>query len=241
VEIPSNWHETFFDGIAVDMWLQAVSDEQTEREADALEKILDVHRGGAVLDVPCGGGRLSLSLARRGYQVTGLDASAAFLAHARASDTSGVVRWVHRDMRSLPDAGAFDAAFCVGNSFGYLDDEGNAAFLDAVRRALRPGGRFVLETPMVLENILGHLQARPWWKVGDIHLLVENVYDASRSRLDIEYTFIRDGAVEVRRGTHRAFPYRELVSLLQQAGFAVTTERPWTREAHMVTFIATAR
>jgi hypothetical protein len=77
--------------------------------------------------------------------------------------------------------------------------------------------------------------------VGDIHLLVENVYDASRSRLDIEYTFIRDGAVEVRRGTHRAFPYRELVSLLQQAGFAVTTERPWTREAHMVTFIATAR
>jgi SAM-dependent methyltransferase len=144
-------------------------------------------------------------------------------------------------MRSLPDAGAFDAAFCVGNSFGYLDDEGNAAFLDAVRRALRPGGRFVLETPMVLENILGHLQARPWWKVGDIHLLVENVYDASRSRLDIEYTFIRDGAVEVRRGTHRAFPYRELVSLLQQAGFAVTTERPWTREAHMVTFIATAR
>jgi len=151
------------------------------------------------------------------------------------------VRWAHRDMRSLPDAGAFDAAFCVGNSFGYLDDEGNAAFLDAVRRALRPGGRFVLETPMVLENILGHLQARPWWKVGDIHLLVENVYDASRSRLDIEYTFIRDGAVEVRRGTHRAFPYRELVSLLQQAGFAVTTERPWTREAHMVTFIATAR
>ena len=241
MEIPSHWHETFFDGIAVDMWLQAVSDEQTEREADALERILNVQRGGAILDVPCGGGRLSLSLARRGYQVTGLDASAAFLAHARASDTSGVVRWVHRDMRSLPDAGAFDAAFCVGNSFGYLDDEGNAAFLDAVRRALRPGGRFVLETPMVLENILGHLQARPWWKVGDIHLLVENVYDASRSRLDIEYTFIRDGAVEVRRGTHRAFPYRELVSLLQQAGFAVTTERPWTREAHMVTFIATAR
>ena len=144
-------------------------------------------------------------------------------------------------MRSLPDAEAFDAAFCVGNSFGYLDDAGNAAFLGAVRRALRPGGRFVLETPMVLESVLGHLQPRPWWKVEDIHLLVENAYDASRSRLDIEYTFIRNGMVEVRRGTHRAYPYRELVSLLEHAGFAVTTERPWTRELHMTTFIATAR
>ena len=88
-------------------------------------------------------------------------------------------------MRSLPDAEDFDAAFCVGNSFGYLDDAATW-HTRAVRRALRPGGRFVLETPMVLENILGHLQARPWWKVGDIHLLVENVYDASRSRLDID-------------------------------------------------------
>jgi cyclopropane fatty-acyl-phospholipid synthase-like methyltransferase len=240
VEIPSNWYETFFDGITVDMWLQAVSEEQSEREADALQGLLNVNPGGAVLDVPCGGGRLSLALARRGYQVTGLDASAAFLAHARASDTGSLVRWEHRDMRTLSEAGRFDAAFCVGNSFGYLDDDGNEAFLRAVRRGLRPGARFVLETPMVLENILGHLQARPWWKVGDIHLLVENVYDASRSRLDIEYTFMRNGAVEVRRGTHRAYPYRELVMLLEQAGFAVATERPWTREAPMVTFIATA-
>ena len=37
----------------------------------------------------------------------------------------------------------FDGAFCVGNSFGYLDDEGNAAFLRAVRAALKPGGRFI--------------------------------------------------------------------------------------------------
>jgi hypothetical protein len=36
-------------------------------------------------------------------------------------------------MRDLPWSERFDGAFCAGNSFGYLDDEGNAAFLCAVR------------------------------------------------------------------------------------------------------------
>ena len=143
-------------------------------------------------------------------------------------------------MRDLPWRGRFDAAYCVGNSFGYLDDAGNVAFLESVRGALKPGGRFVLETPMVLENMMQWLQPRPWWKAGDVQLLVENQYDPTCSRLNIEYTFVREGRVESRRGSHRAYSYRELVSLLASAGFSVDVAEPWTREAHNVTFVATA-
>jgi hypothetical protein len=39
-------------------------------------------------------------------------------------------------MRDLLWRSRFDGAFCFGNSFGYLDDEGNAAFLRAVAAAL---------------------------------------------------------------------------------------------------------
>jgi SAM-dependent methyltransferase len=106
------------------------------------------------------------------------------LGHARSRDALQQVTWEQRDMRDLPWPGRFDGAFCVGNSFGYLDDEGNVAFLRAVRAALRPGGRFVLETPMVLENLLNHLHPRPWWKAGDVYLLVENQYDPATARLD---------------------------------------------------------
>jgi len=240
VHVQSNWWEHFFDGVVVSMWLQAVPPELTSAEADSLERLLGLPSGADILDVPCGGGRLSLALAARGYRLTGVDWSSEFLGHAASSESSPSVAWERRDMRDLPWPGRFDGAFCVGNSFGYLDDEGNAAFLGAVRAALKPGAKFVLETPMVLENLLGHLQPRPWWQVGDVRLLVENRYDHARSRLEIDYTFVSDGRVEVRSGSHRAYSYRELVALIEAAGFSVHVAEPWTRDAHVVTFIATA-
>jgi SAM-dependent methyltransferase len=237
----SNWWEHFFEGTVVDLWLQAMPPEHTVKEADSLERLLALPAGKEVLDVPCGGGRLALELGRRGHRVTGVDWSHGFLAHARSDATADAVTWERRDMRDLPWRGRFAGAYCVGNSFGYLDDEGNATFLEAVANALEPGGRFVLETPMVLENLLRHLQPRGWWQVGDMRLLVANTYDPERQRLEIEYTFVSDGLVDVRAGSHRAYSYRELTELLERSGFAVATAEPWTRDAHTVTFIGTRR
>ena len=155
MNVSSNWWEHFFEGLAVKLWLQALSPESTRREADVIERALAATPGAKLLDVPCGGGRLSLVLAERGYRVTGVDLSCEFLEHARSCPGAERVTWAHREMRDLPWPEGFDGAFCVGNSFGYLDDEGNAAFLRAVSTALKPGARFVLETPMVLETCFG--------------------------------------------------------------------------------------
>jgi 2-polyprenyl-3-methyl-5-hydroxy-6-metoxy-1,4-benzoquinol methylase len=240
VNAQSNWWETFFEGPAVALWLEAISPTQTELEAERLAELVAIAQPAKLLDVPCGVGRIALALAKRGYQVTAVDWSAEFLNHARLADTNGSVSWERREMRDLPWPGQFEGAVCVGNSFGYLDDDGNAAFLRAVRAALRPGARFVLDTPMVLENLLSHLHQRPWWKVGDRHLLVDNHYDCTTGRLEIEYTFVSNGDVVVRRGSHRAYTYRELVHLIRAAGFEVQSAKPWTPEAHSLTFIATA-
>ena len=239
---PGNWWEDFFEGLAVQLWLEAIPAEHSEREAERIATALALPGGADILDVPCGGGRLSLALAARGYRVTGVDSSREFLAHAAASPGTPAVTWELRDMRDLPWPKRFDGAFCVGNSFGYLDDDGNAAFLRAVAATLKPGGRFVLETPMVIEQLLRHLQDRPWWKVGDMHLLVQNAYDHTSSRLEIEYTFMRDGRADVRRGSHRAYRYAELVDLLQASGFDdVRMPQPWSRDDAMTTFIATRK
>ena len=239
MDVQTNWWENFFEGVAVRMWLQAVPAEHTNRDADRIAGLLAASQGAEILDVPCGAGRLALPLADRGYRLTGVDWSSECLGYARSRDDLHRVTWEQRDMRNLPWADRFDGAFCTGNSFGYLDDEGNAAFLRGVRNALKPGGRFVLDTPMVLENLLHHLQPRPWWKAGDVYLLVENQYDPANARLNIEYTFVSSGRVEVRRGSHRAYSFRELVELLTAAGFVVERDESWSRDAQAVTFIAT--
>ncbi len=240
MDIPSTWWETFFDAVAADMWVNAVPPAHTEREADAIVRALGANVGAELLDVPCGAGRLALALARRGFRVTGVDLSPEFLARARAADPAARIDWELRDMRDLPWRARFDGAFCFGNSFGYLDDDGNAMFLRAVASALKPGGRLVLDTPMVLETLLRSITDRLWAKAGDVYLLAENRYDPERGRLDIDYTFVSGGRVDVRRGTHRAYTYRQLVELLQSAGFVVETAEPWMklREAKTVTFVA---
>ena len=235
------WWEHFFEGLSVQLWLSAMSAEQTDRDADRLVERLAPRAGAEILDVPCGGGRLALALADRGYRMTGVDLSGEFLDHARTRPGADRVAWEQRDMRDLPWPTRFDAAFCVGNSFGYFDDHGNTSFLRAVAAALKPGARFILETPMVIELLLPHLQDRPWWRVGDMYLLVVNQYDPARSRLEIDYTFISDGRTEVRHGSHRAFTYAELHDLIDRSGFDVRLADPWRRDATTVTFIATRR
>jgi len=235
----SNWWERFFEGLAVDLWLDAIPGEVSRREAENIVALLDVSEGAELLDVPCGAGRLSLPLAERGYRMTGVDLSGEFLGHARAAAGADRVVWEQRDMRDLAWRNRFDGAFCAGNSFGYLADDGNAEFLRAVAAALKPGARFVLDTPMVLENMLAHIAPRGWWTVGDMHLLADNRYDAATGRLEIDYTFVRDGHTDTRHGSHRAYSYRQLVELLDASGFSVETAEPWTKEARTIQFIAT--
>lgn len=218
---PSTWWQNFFSGVAVDMWLKAVPPEWTRQESDFLEKTLELKPGDRLLDVPCGGGRHAIELAARGYAVTGVDLSPEFLAHARQESLKhGVaVTWKEGDMRELPWTGDFDAAYCLGNSLGYLDDAGDHAFLKAVAHALKTGGQFVLNTGTCAESFLPKMPERNWYEVADIFFLIANHHNVVESRLQTEMIFIRNGQVDRRPMSQRIYTFRELCSRLEEVGF----------------------
>jgi SAM-dependent methyltransferase len=218
---PSDWWRSFFTGLAVDFWLQATPEELTRNEADFVQKMLAVPAPGKLLDVPCGGGRHSRALASRGYAMTGVDFSSTLLeeARARATEQRLAVRWEEREMRELPWEREFDGAFSLGNSFGYLTDDGNAAFLNAVARTLKSGARFLLDTSYLVEGLLPSLEPRAWYQFGDFYSLASRSYDPATGRLEVEYTFLRNGQVEKKATSMRLYTYREVRSLLETAGF----------------------
>ncbi|MCR6490323.1 class I SAM-dependent methyltransferase [Amycolatopsis sp. OK19-0408] len=100
----------------------------------------------SVLDVGCGTGSLLHWARESGHtgRLVGLDPAAGMLAQARRRDD---VEWVHGDLSTVSWRGEFDFAVMTGHAFQVLltDEELRTAFA-AVRRALRPGGRFGFET-----------------------------------------------------------------------------------------------
>jgi SAM-dependent methyltransferase len=218
---PSDWWRTFFSGMVVESWLKATTAEQTRQEANFIRESLRVPPPARLLDVPCGGGRHCHALAEDGYEMTGVDLSAESLeaANVPSAERSRTIAWEHREMRDLPWPEAFDGAYSLGNSFGYLDDDGNAAFLEAVAGALKPGARFILDTGYVAESLLPVLQERAWHPIGDMIMLAHRRYDPVEGRLHVEYTFIRDGAMDKRSMSARIHTCREVCRLLEEAGF----------------------
>ena len=216
----SNWYEHFFQGIALDVWRKAMSPAQTQAEVDFLRKALEPAPGARLLDVPCGNGRHSVELAARGYQTTGVDISGEFIGEAQGQATaSGLhAEFLQGDMRHLPWQSEFDGAFCLGNSFGYLEHPATVEFLSALSRTLKPGARFVLETGMAAESILPKLQERGWMQLDDILFLSSRRYEAAESRLYIQYTFVRDGKRETREASQQVYTAAEVQRLLDQAG-----------------------
>ena len=220
-----NWYAEFFKGAFNELWRKSQSESHTAREADFLEAELKLSPEASVLDVPCGNGRLALELARRGYQVTGVDISSEFIAEARAPSDGLPVQWRCADMAGLAGLNLpiHDAAYCMGNSFGYLPYDGMVQYLKAVRACLKDGGAFVFDTVMAAESVLPNWEEREWWQVEDIRVLVDNTYHAAESLVETRYTFLRAGhPIEEQTLWHHVYTLAEIKRMLAAAGFEVS-------------------
>ncbi|NOT55735.1 MAG: class I SAM-dependent methyltransferase [Deltaproteobacteria bacterium] len=123
-------------------------------------------------------------------------------------------------MRELAWQDTFAGALCFWGSFGYFEDDGNEQFLRAVYRALKPGGRFVLET-LIAETLLPLFQERGWQQIGETLLLERRWYDYVQSRVGTEWTLIHEGKSETQTTSIRIYTYRERCKLFGRVGFVL--------------------
>jgi 2-polyprenyl-3-methyl-5-hydroxy-6-metoxy-1,4-benzoquinol methylase len=115
--------------------------------APAVLRLLDLRSGESVADLACGNGLLARSMAQQGARVLACDFSAGFLdcARARSTDHGSRIEYRLMDLADPVQLGAlgeaqFDAAVC---NMAVMDMASITPLLEACRRALRAGGRFV--------------------------------------------------------------------------------------------------
>ena len=156
--------------------------------------------GGSVLDLCCGPGRHSVELARRGFQVTGVDRSPFLLAKAReqAAKSGASVEWVEQDMRNFVRPASFDLALSLFTSFGYFEDEqDDLRVLRNIHQSLKENGVLIIE-------VLGKERLARVWKDTMCNELADGSLIFQRpqirddwTRIHSEWTLVKDGT----RGT----------------------------------------
>ncbi|MDX2051875.1 MAG: methyltransferase domain-containing protein [Polyangiaceae bacterium] len=194
----------------------------TNSEVEFVVRELGLRLGATVLDLACGHGRHAIQLAARGYRVTGLDNNSAFLREAqRRADGANVgVQWLQRDMRDIPYSEEFDAVACMFSSFGYLEtDEENEKVLLAAARALKPGGRLLLDVRN-RDRIIRNYREK-WWdefRDGTV-VLCTTQFDTATGRSNETYRRLRcDGSSDLTRASVRLYTAPELIGMLRRCG-----------------------
>lgn len=216
---PGHWFEPVAEHLG-SAYLRYSFTKGTEQEVAFLVDALGLRPGQRVLDVGCGPGRHAHALARWGCEVMGVDISQRFVELA-ARDAPPGATFRRLDARALPFDGEFDAAIslCQG-AFGLCgastptptpnDDEGtgDAAVLEGIARALRPGGRAAVSA------FSAYFQVR-WLEDTDS-------FDAAAG-VNHEHTAVRDedGHEAPAELWTTCFTPRELRLLAERAGLAV--------------------
>jgi SAM-dependent methyltransferase len=127
--------------------------EYRRRRTDvAFYRMLAAERGGPVLDLGCGTGRLAIPLVRDGHRVLGVDRSIAMLGRARtrlrrvAGSLAARCLLVKADLLSLPVRGGFPLAIAAFHTVQHLiDDRDLISLFRSVRGVIGPDGWFAFD------------------------------------------------------------------------------------------------
>ena len=216
-EIADDWYVSAFADTADMAWT-----DRTEAEVERAMRMLKPVGGERVLDLACGSGRHSLELVRQGFEAVGADISPQLLEIARRdAEKAGLdVSFVEADLRELDFEAEFDIVLSLNDgAIGYLESEAeNLRTFEVISRALRPGGRHLMQLPNVL-YAREHLPQKSWISGSSMIELVEHRWNESDRYMEGAMIPVRFGEVldelkpiEFRQRLYTVEELREIMS-----------------------------
>jgi SAM-dependent methyltransferase len=218
---------------------------------------LDLARrlGGQVLELGCGTGRVTLSLARQGIAMTGVDVLPRMLERARKKPSSNLIRWIQADARLFRIEQRYRLILESGGTFQHmLERSDQEAMLARVREHLEPEGFFVVSAIFPKPEFLASDPLeRPWFDYVDesgraVQVSGTQHYDPLRqikTETAIRRWIDADGRDVVRRAPlmlRYIFPC-EMEALLTYNNFAIIEQyggwdkRPLTDSSDLMIFV----
>ena len=217
------WHDDdlFWESNAAKMFTEQAW-ANASLEIERVLALSGLQPGAAMLDLGCGPGRHSLELGRRGFAVTGVDRTAAYLeiAQKKAAEEGLQIEFVQADMRTFRRPEAFDGAVSLFTTFGYFEDPSeNARVLANLAASLKPGGRLVMD--MAGKEVIARIFLPNNWQEQDGVLYLEE------RKISQDWSWIENRWIVVKDGERRDFVLRhwlysggELRRMLLENGFS---------------------
>ncbi|VBB39860.1 Methyltransferase type 11 [uncultured Spirochaetota bacterium] len=194
---------------------------EVKTSVDNILKLAPIGPGAPVLDICCGVGRHTSEFARRGFAVTGVDITQAYLDAAKETAAGAPIQpeFIHQDIRHFLRPKSFKLCLNLFASFGYFGNpRDDLLVLKNCARNLSPGGWFILETlgkeVEARDFLVTEEFERGGWQVRTEYEVVDD-WEGVRNRW-----ILRDGDKVVDRSfVLRLYSALEMKTALREAGF----------------------
>jgi len=201
---------------------------------EALDRIFSetgVSTGGRVLDLCCSSGRYALNLAKKGFNVTGVDISPIAIKQAKKTaektNLKNRVEFLVGDARKvsklLEKKESFDAIINTGTSIGYYDDDTDKSIIRQLNKLASSNGVLVIDVAN-RDYMIRHYQPVNINKLGDYELHEHRKLDLQESRVENTWEFYQKNEGSLKHLVtvpvcSRAYSLHELVKLFEKTGW----------------------
>ena len=203
------------------------NDVEYSNRCDYLEKIFEKHlskRAELIADLGCGTGTVCSLMAKRGYDMIGIDSSDMMLSEAIKKEGSEKILYLNQDMTEFELYGTVDVFLSMLDSLNYITsiDELSKVF-SLVKNYLNPGGIFVFDinTPYKYEQVLSDNTFV--YDQDGIFYVWQNFFDGEYCDFLIDFFVEKDGSYSrfTEEHTQRCHTFTEILSVIEDAGLSL--------------------